>query len=259
MPRRLRLQIQRQPDDTTCGPTCLHAIYRYWGDDISLEDTIAQVRRLDHGGTLAVFLGCHALERGYRATVHTYNLQVWDPSWFTSGASLPAKLRAQLRHKSHEPIRALTEGYLRFIKLGGRVLMEDLTPALIRRYLHRRVPILAGLSGTYLYGTPRERATEDGVVVEDDVRGGPMGHFVVISGYDRRRRRVVVADPLHPNPPYHSHEYRVEIGRLVGAILLGILTYDATMLVIEACDRRPPGPLALRRRSPRRRVRRDAP
>ena len=30
------LEIQAQPDDLTCGPTCLHAVYRYFGDDVSI-------------------------------------------------------------------------------------------------------------------------------------------------------------------------------------------------------------------------------
>jgi len=34
------------------------------------------------GGTLAVNLANHALRRGYRALIVTYNLTVFDPSWF---------------------------------------------------------------------------------------------------------------------------------------------------------------------------------
>ena len=29
---KLHLDILPQPDDSTCGPTYLHAVYRYWGD-----------------------------------------------------------------------------------------------------------------------------------------------------------------------------------------------------------------------------------
>lgn len=47
------LAIETQPDTTTCGPTCLHAVYRHFGDQI-------------------------ALARGYRATIHTWNLEVFD-------------------------------------------------------------------------------------------------------------------------------------------------------------------------------------
>src|SRR4051812_17288799 len=53
-----------QPDETTCGPTCLHAVYAYWGDEESLASVIKRARQLDHGGTYAVFLGCDALRKG---------------------------------------------------------------------------------------------------------------------------------------------------------------------------------------------------
>src|SRR3982751_623702 len=71
-----------QPDETTCGPTCLHAIYAYWGDEEPLASVIRRARRLDHGGTYAVFLGCDALRRGYSVRIYTCNLTVFDPSWF---------------------------------------------------------------------------------------------------------------------------------------------------------------------------------
>ena len=31
------LKIQTQPDDETCGPTSLHAIYQFYGLDIPLK------------------------------------------------------------------------------------------------------------------------------------------------------------------------------------------------------------------------------
>ena len=66
----------------TCGPTCLQAVYRYFGDDLPLEQVVAETPSLAEGGTLAVLLGCHALRRGYQATIYTFNLDVFDPSWF---------------------------------------------------------------------------------------------------------------------------------------------------------------------------------
>src|SRR5206468_5022462 len=69
---RLPVKILPQPDEITCGPTCLHAIYRYWGEDEKLAAVIARARRLEAGGTFAVFLACDALRKGYRATIFTY-------------------------------------------------------------------------------------------------------------------------------------------------------------------------------------------
>lgn len=59
-----------------------------------------------------------------------------------------------------------------------------------------------------------------------------MGHFVVLSGYDPEHREVTVADPLHNNPRYGSPYYGVGVERLISSILLGIVTYDANLLVI---------------------------
>lgn len=61
----LNVTINAQPDGVSCGPTCLHAIYRYYANAISLDQTIADAPCLKTGGTLAVLLGCDALKRGY--------------------------------------------------------------------------------------------------------------------------------------------------------------------------------------------------
>jgi len=233
---RLKLDILPQPDDTTCGPTCLHAVYRYLGDPIGLEEVISQVRMLHGGGTFAVFLGCHALRRGYQATMYTYNLNLFDPTWFTMDSDkIRERLHAQLEFKNSPRLEAATEGYLEFLALGGKVLLQDLTGSLIRKYLNRSIPILTGLSGTYLYRTPREYGPKYDY---DDIRGTAAGHFVVLSGYEKKRRQVFVADPLHPNPMSQSRQYRVDVDRVACAILLGVMTYDANLLIVHPPPRR---------------------
>ena len=83
MVTKLELEMLPQPDDTTCGPTCLHAVYRYYDDPVPLPQLIDEVEPLSTGGTLAVSLACHALRRRYRATIYTYNLTLFDPTWST--------------------------------------------------------------------------------------------------------------------------------------------------------------------------------
>src|SRR6187401_150125 len=78
----LRLSVLPQPNYTTCGPTCLHAVYRYWEYELPLQEVINTVEPLPEGGTLAVRLAIHALRRGFRAQIFTYNLQIFDPTWF---------------------------------------------------------------------------------------------------------------------------------------------------------------------------------
>jgi hypothetical protein len=236
MDTRLELNILPQPDETTCGPTCLQAVYNYYGDAIGLDRVIAEAPVLEGGGTLDVFLACHALSRGYRVTIYTYNLQVFDPTWFAPGAAdLRDRLRAQLEHKQSPKLRVATQGYLEFLTLGGRLRFEDLSPYLIRKYLNQSIPILTGLSSTYLHRTAREYGPK---CDSDDLRGDPAGHFVVLCGYDRATRQVLVADPLYPNPLAHHHRYYARIDRVICSILLGIVTYDANLLIIEPAARR---------------------
>jgi hypothetical protein len=227
----LKFTILPQPDEITCGPTCLHALYGYYGDKLSLDQVIAEVPMLEGGGTLAVLLACHALRRGYRARIYTYKLQLFDPTWLAPGApDLRENLRRQMAFKPDAKLQTTSRAYLEFLELGGELRFEDLTTALIRKYLNRSVPIITGLSATYLYRSPREFGPNADY---DDIRGEPSGHFVVLCGYDREARTVRVADPLLPNPVAPAQLYEISIDRVLCAILLGVLTYDANLLIIQ--------------------------
>jgi hypothetical protein len=227
----LKFNILPQPDEITCGPTCLHALYGYYGDALPLDQVIDGVPMLEGGGTLAVLLACHALRRGYQALIYTYKLQLFDPTWLTAGGQdLQDKLRRQMEFKHDPKLQAASRAYLEFIELGGELRFEDLTTALIRKYLNRSVPIITGLSATYLYLSPREFGPHSDY---DDIRGEPSGHFVVLCGYDREARSVRVADPLLPNPVAPVQLYEISIDRVLCAILLGVLTYDANLLIIR--------------------------
>ncbi|MEX2528834.1 MAG: C39 family peptidase [Gemmatimonadota bacterium] len=228
----LELEILPQPDDTTCGPTCLHAVYNYFAHPLPVDQIIREVVPLSTRGTLAVLLGLHALRRGYQATLYTYNLHVFDPTWFSQpGMDLSERLAEQARAKSDDKLHFVTGAYREFLALGGDIRFRELSPELIREYLKKGIPILTGLSATYLYGCAREMGDEQ--MRYDDIEGEPQGHFVVLAGYDPESRKVRVADPLHGNPAYGEQHYDVGMQRLLGSILLGVLTYDANMLVIQ--------------------------
>ncbi|MCL5269280.1 MAG: C39 family peptidase [bacterium] len=234
----LSLDILCQPDGTTCGPTSLHAVYRYYGDDIPLEQVIEEVPCLEEGGTLAVLLACHALRRGYKATIITYNLEVFDPTWFFLEGNLDFvdRLKAQARHKTDPKLQLATRAYLEFFELGGALRLKDLTKDLIRKYLKRSIPILTGLSATYLYRCPREFGPN---LDYDDIRGVPTGHFVILYGYNKEERQVLIADPYFTNPLTGTHKYQVSIERVICSIMLGLYTYDANLLIIESRIPRP--------------------
>lgn len=225
----LELEILPQPDETTCGPTCLHCLYAYHGETLDLDSVIGEVPSFAGGGTLGAMLGCHALERGYRVVVYSYNLRIFDPSWFhLSAAELAERLDRQRSVRDNAKLKLACDAYARFLRLGGEIRFDELTGGLLQRHLGRGQPLIAGLSATYLYGTPRELPNGS----YDDLRGESTGHFVVLSGYDHASRQVQVLDPLQPNP-VGGHSYGVGLSRLVASILLGVLTYDANLLLLE--------------------------
>src|SRR5215218_3822068 len=230
----LPLQRFLQPDDVTCGPTCLRKVYSFYGLDTSHDDVIASLERNEDGGTLAVFLGIAALERGFRARIYSYDLRIFDPTWFClDPGPLAEKIRARFPYLSDAKRLEAAGAYIRFLEMGGELRFDELTPALLKSIIDREHPVLAGLSATYLYRYSRERwDTRTGRPADDDVRGEPTGHFVVISGYEQWGRRLVVRDPFEHVPNSEDGRLLVDAERLTNAILLGDVTYDAVLLEV---------------------------
>ena len=229
----MSVKILPQPDDESCGPTSLHAVYQHYGLSLSLPQLIDDIPYLEEGGTLAVYLGIDALKRGFKASIYTSNLKVFDPTWASlQPHELVEKLKLQLLKKHGKKFTQASHAYIEFLGAGGLVKIDMISPELLIGYLSQRKPILTGLSATYLYQSKREYVTRKNRSVYNDIKGEPTGHFVVLYGTDEQRH-VLVADPYGANPLGDAHHYSVEMQRLINAIHLGIVTYDANILIIE--------------------------
>lgn len=232
----IELNIRPQPNDETCGPTSLHAIYHYYGLNISLNEVIATIERSLSGGTLSPLLGKHALERGFDATIYVNQLDIFDPSWFKKSAApremLLVKLKSQDKFKQAKGFASVSKAYQEFIELGGNIRFKTIDGQMFKEYFQKKIPILTGLNSTYLYRVSRELYTEHGECFFDDLQGVSSGHFVVLCGYHEKRRHIMVADPFRENPLSKNNYYKVSLARLINAIMLGAQTYDASLLVI---------------------------
>lgn len=232
MKLKLNVKINKQPDYTTCGPTSLHAIYTYYKDIISLPDTISEINQFDQGGgTLGVVLGTHALKRGYKVKLISYNINIFDPTWFGEHAEVIRSFLEQcLKIKSFSEKHSFAlKQYIEYLDFGGELSFCDLSSQLLRSILDAKVPILTGLSSTWLYHEQRENPVTNEY---DPIHGEPAGHFVVIDGYNDKNR-FSICDPYHKNPINSSHHYLIGGNRLINAILLGISSYDGNLLIIE--------------------------
>jgi hypothetical protein len=229
--RELTVQRFLQPDDTTCGPTCLRKVYDFYGVRADDAEVLGEIDRNEDGGTLAVFLGLAGLRRGFGARIYSYDLRIFDPTWHgLPRAELAEKIHARFPHLSDAKRLRAARAYLDFLDMGGELAFDDLTPGLLREIIDRGHPVLAGLSATYLYCYARERQLDDDRLVEDDVAGEPTGHFVVIVGYEHWGRCFSLRDPSRHVPVAEDGRQVVDGQRLINAILLGDVTYDAVLL-----------------------------
>jgi hypothetical protein len=227
---RRELDVPRfaQPDDVTCGPTCLMQVYRFYGDELPYEDIVSDTPRNPDGGTQAVWLGSSALRHGYRATLYPFDLRVFDPSWFDlPQKALEVKLAQRQEAAPKARLRLTLSAWREYLAAGGRVEFAELTAALLTDILDRGHPILCGLSATWLYRQVRERRHDN---EWDDIHGEPAGHFVVICGYTGNGRRFMIRDPASHVPFSRNGRYLVPAQRLINAILLGDATSDAVLL-----------------------------
>lgn len=225
------VQIKIQPTESSCGPTCLQSLYAFHNDFHPLEQIVKEIPELKTGGVLGVQLGLHALSRGYQARIYTHNLKVFDPTWFKlSREQMLEKLEKQIQSSKASKVIEASLLYAEFLSQGGQVLFETLDPEFIRRLLSANGPIATGLSATYLYRSPREYGPH---CEYDDIHGEPQGHFVVITGVSDDLKQAWIADPHEANPVAEGQHYAVSTQELINAILIGVITYDANLIVIQ--------------------------
>lgn len=219
-----------QPDAVTCGPTSLFSVYRYYGYEVTLDRVIAETPRNPDGGTLAVYLALEALRHGFHAVLYPYNPRIFDPTWHDlPPKAMSVKLLQRARYTRSLKRRRTLRAYRQFLLHGGQLRFDELTPELLVDIIDRHHPVLTGLSATHLFRSMRERQDD---MVDDDLRGEPTGHFVVVSGYAGRGRTFTVCDPYSVIAFSSGGAYTVEAPRLLNSILLGVLTYDAVLLEI---------------------------
>ena len=228
--RVLPVPLLRQPDVVSCGPTCLLQVMQFYGDP---RRTLT-LRRNPDGGTLAVYLGLAALDAGYKVIAYPLGVRIFDPTWWRLPRQrLLDRLAQRAEAFPADAIEVLA--WREFLsREGSGIRFVEPSAELLMRILDRDHPIICGLSATWLYREPRERPEDN---ISDDIRGAPVGHFVVVAGYSHHGLRLFVRDPW----PSGLHERPLSATRLINAILLGDVTSDAVLIEIYP---RKTGPLS---------------
>lgn len=229
----MSIKIHSQPDDISCGATCLHAIYQHYGINLDLNKLIKKIGNIKGGGTLAALLGINALKQGCKSTIYTWNFTVFDCSWKNlSTRDLQRKLSKHAKHTKNRKSLHTIEASLKFLKLGGEIKFELLDTDFLRSILTPAQPIITGLCSTYLYDCPRETFSNKGIAKYDDIKGELTGHFIIADNIDSKDR-VSISDPFGANPLSKDNYYHVSAQKFINAINLAIISHDANMLLIS--------------------------
>lgn len=221
MPTKIEMPVQ--PSGTTCGPTSLYALYRYYGLDVTLDAVVDSVTTLPTGGTVDACLGADAIRRGFDARIVTTNLMMFDPTWagldMDSLLGKLSEMRTVYQRDNHK-LSVITE-YINFLRLGGTIEIVGDMPS---KHIDM-LPCICGLSYTALTNSVRYDNSTD---VSTEF-GELLGHFVLVSQYDSLHREYTVADPW---PGESGQHYNITEDELNRAMLFGTATNDGGLLFI---------------------------
>jgi hypothetical protein len=175
----------------TCGPSSLQQVMAYYGKKMKLGDIIKDIPMFMDGTYLA-YLAKYAMEAGFKPLIITYNVDIFDPTWFRlSRKSLIKKLRSRSRiRKLDINIRRGCKSYVDYLESGGKLSFNFTTTEIIKKYLKKKRPIIVRLSSTILHDRKRLDLNKD---KRDDISGSPGFHFVVVSGY--KNGKFLIVDP----------------------------------------------------------------
>lgn len=232
----LPIKITLQPP-MQCGPACLKAVLSYYKVDVPISKLVEEARSRYKWHDWDFKLGLSALKRGLKVKIHTLSTTVFDPSWAKlSKKALMGKLAAELNYvKSQKKLKKrrakwsyTTLAYeekellaaLGFIRAGGTVDFSAYTTGLIEECIRKGTPIICSFNQQLLHKAARLLEGK-----ADDVKGVPLGHIIVIVGFNNDK--FSVADP---GVWYSkSHYYWVDKAELLDSVV----RWDGNLIAVS--------------------------
>jgi len=221
-----------------CGPFSLTQVFWYFNKNISPKKIVREIKRLASGGTCDSFLGLYAIKEGFKSEIIPYNINIFDPTWKDiSSLDLIDKLEKRMKFEINKNLRERISGYINFLKRGGKIIFKPLSILTVLSYLKKGIPLISSLSLTALYEESRMVIYKRKNIIKwyhDDVKGESVGHFVVISGYDHKKKLFKIKDSWHEIPYNFSKtgDYVVNIEHFFYSMMMGCLTGGGSFTIV---------------------------
>lgn len=149
-------------------------------------------------GTFMPYLGLYAMNAGFKSTITTHNINVFDPTWFKlSTKEINSKLERRSKEKDvpHE-YQKESVAYSKYLAAGGGLKFDYIRPELLIKNLDQKKPIILDVCSTMLHIKHRKNRVADEY---SDVSGMPMYHAIVVSGFVKGQSakddKFIIVDP----------------------------------------------------------------
>ncbi len=141
-------------------------------------------------GTWSPYIGIYAMKLGYNVEIFTYDVSLFDPTWFNlSNKSLIKKLKIAIKKIKDKDKKFGVRGYIDFLREGGKLTFKIPTKKILIKFLKKKIPPMAFVNSTAYY----KRKRKDFKAGKRSEFGEVGGHCIVISGY--KNGKFIVTDP----------------------------------------------------------------
>ena len=194
----LKISQFDQINPYSCIPACLQEVFSYYKKQISQEKILDSLEHPERGMAVAQ-AGFFAKKSGFKPTVITNNISIFDPIWFSlTNVKLIDNLEKRKKFVDKYN-QALIDAYIKYIEATGTIKFESISADLLKKYLSQNIPIIIELASTYLY--KKAKSTRPGAF-DNAFKGDIEGHGVVIAGFNGDKFKIV--DPNSRQNPYNK-------------------------------------------------------
>ncbi|MBD3362355.1 hypothetical protein GF362_01395 [Candidatus Dojkabacteria bacterium] len=221
--------IKQKADSSACGPSCLQAIYKYYGKDLKLKMILEDLHIDKDTSTYVSQLARHLNTNHLSTTLISSNPFVVSPDWKAKPKKVVIKeLKEWILHHFNkgkvENIWIKEALYLLFyLQEGGNLKISNITTDLIDKYLEDQNLILCCLAENWIWG--KRKISK--VVEYDNIKGHVNGHFVIV--YDKNKGDYQISDPYPTSIENKEGLYAINKEELLTATL----TWSHEILIVN--------------------------
>lgn len=213
--------------DFECGPACVAQILSYYKIPFDIDEIIDYTSNSYKYKDWDYLMAQYMIKKGLHPKIIAFQSLIYDPSWEKlNQKELLNKMEKELEFFYSDSPRLKHKGFLawhnlgpeiseleeaiKFIVMGGEVILKPLTSSDICSFVKTKIPIICAYDSILLHGMKRGFMGKP-----DDISGNPMGHVSVISGYNETEFQLV-----DPSYWYRKEEkYFVNKDRLINSII----------------------------------------